>query len=151
MGGNNLLKSSRQTIHLGSEEIACVSKIKILLVEDEVITASSLSLGLEELGYDVCPLATQGQRAVTLAEQEHPDVILMDVILPGGMNGIEAAKTIQQRLDTKILFLTGYHDDDIIAQINALHPLGYFVKPVSANRIKEKLDDTYNNLRTRRV
>jgi len=117
-----------------------VKNKKVLLVEDEVITASSLKMGLEELGYEVCPLATRGDRAITLAQEEKPDVILMDVNLPGGMNGIEAAKKILALIDTKILFLTGYHDDDVIAKINALNPLGYFVKPVSAFRIKEMLD-----------
>jgi len=118
-----------------------MSKLKILLVEDEVITASSLKMGLEDLGFYVCPLATRGQRAVDIALAEKPDIVLMDVNLPGGMNGIEAAKTIQDSIKTNILFLTGYHDDDVIAKINALNPLGYFVKPVSALRIKDLLDE----------
>ena len=118
-----------------------MAKKKILLVEDEVITASSLKMGLEELGFLVCPLATRGQRAVDIAERECPDVILMDVNLPGGMNGLEAARKIQDLITTKILFLTGYHDDDVINKINALNPLGYFVKPVSAQRIKDLLDE----------
>ena len=114
---------------------------KILLVEDEVITASSLKMGLEELGYVVCPLATRADRALAIAEAEKPDVILMDVNLPGGMNGLEAASKIITMIDTKILFLTGYHDDDVIGKINALNPLGYLVKPVSALRIKAMLDE----------
>ncbi len=114
---------------------------RVLLVEDEVITASSLKMGLEELGLYVCPLATRGDTALRIAEQEKPDVVLMDVNLPGKMNGIETAALIMATIDTKILFLTGYHDDEVIAKINALNPLGYFVKPVSAERIKEKLDE----------
>ena len=117
-----------------------MSKTKILLVEDEVITASSLKMGLEAQGYFVCPLATRGDRALEIARSEQPDVVLMDVNLPGDMNGIETARCINDEMETSILFLTGYHDDDIIAKINALNPIGYFVKPVSAERIKEKLD-----------
>jgi DNA-binding NarL/FixJ family response regulator len=117
-----------------------MNKIKILLVEDEVITASSLKMGLEDLGYEVCPLATRGQRALDIALKEKPDVVLMDVNLPGGLNGLETAKQLQERLETKVLFLTGYHDDDVISKINALNPIGYFVKPVSAARIKDLLD-----------
>lgn len=114
--------------------------LKILLVEDEVITASALKMGLEQLGYQVCPLATRGDRALQIANAEKPDVILMDVNLPGNMNGIETAEKILALFETKILFLTGYHDDGIIAKINALNPIGYFVKPVSALRIKDLLD-----------
>jgi DNA-binding NarL/FixJ family response regulator len=113
---------------------------RILLVEDEVITASSLKLGLEAAGYEVCPLATRGDRAIKIASSEKPDVILMDVNLPGKLNGIETAKAILETLDTKILFLTGYHDDGVIAQINTLNPLGHVIKPVSVERIREILD-----------
>lgn len=116
-------------------------KKKVLLVEDEVITASSLKMGLEELGFAVCPLATRGDRAIAIAVEEKPDVILMDVNLPGNLNGIQAAQKIQSLIDTQILFLTGYHDDDVIAQINALNPLGYFVKPISAERIRDILNE----------
>ena len=115
-------------------------KLKLLLVEDEVITASALKLGLEKHGYRVCPLATRGDRAISIAKKEEPDVILMDVNLPGKMNGVETAVKIQTFLDAEILFLTGYHDDGIIAKINALNPLGYLVKPVSAQRIHDLLD-----------
>lgn len=120
-----------------------VKQTRILVVEDEVITASSLKVGLESSGYEVCPLATRGDKAIKMAAQEKPDVILMDVNLPGGLSGIETAQTILKTLDVKILFLTGYHDDDIIAQVNALNPLGYVVKPVSVERIIEILDANF--------
>ncbi len=117
-----------------------VDQIKILLVEDEVITASSLKLGLESAGYIVCPLATRGDRAINIAETEKPDIILMDVNLPGKLNGIETARHILKKLDSKIIFFTGYSDDDVIAQINTLNPLGYIIKPVSVERIKDILE-----------
>jgi len=115
-------------------------KTRVLLVEDEVITATSLKMGLEILGYSVCPLATRSDRAIKLAETENPDVVLMDVNLPGGVNGIETARAILKLIDTKIVFLTGYHDDEIISEINALAPLGYLVKPVSVEHIRELLE-----------
>ena len=117
-----------------------LTKTRLLLVEDEVITASSLKLGLEAAGYEVCPLATRGERAIKIAVAEKPDVILMDVNLPGALNGIETAQVILKTLDVKILFLTGYHDDDVIAQIDTLDPLGHMIKPVSVERIREFLD-----------
>ncbi|MCF7921922.1 MAG: response regulator [Candidatus Marinimicrobia bacterium] len=117
-----------------------VAKTRILLVEDEVITASSLKLGLEKAGFDVCPLATRGSKALKIATEEKPDVVLMDVNLPGGMNGIETAQAILEIVDTKIIFLTGYHDDHLITQINTLNPLGFIIKPVSVERIRDILD-----------
>ena len=120
------------------------SQIRILLVEDEVITASALKLGLESAGYAVCPLATRGGKAIKIAAEEKPDIILMDVNLPGSLNGIETARAILKTFDTKIIFLTGYHDDEIIAQINTLKPLGYIIKPVSVQRIRDILDKHFN-------
>ena len=116
---------------------------RILLVEDEVITASALKMGLENFGYTVCPLATRGERAIAIARSEKPDVILMDINLSGELNGIETARAILETIDTKIVFLTGYHDDEIISQINALNPLGYLVKPVSVERIRELLEKNF--------
>lgn len=115
-------------------------KTKILLVEDEVIAASSIKMGLEELGYEVCPLATRADRALELAESEQPDIILMDVNLPGGRDGIETAAQIMSRQDVKIMFLTGYHDDEIMRRISELNPLGHLIKPVSAPRIHSLLE-----------
>lgn len=117
---------------------------KILLVEDEVITAASWRLGLENAGYEVCPLATSGDKALIIATAEKPDVVLMDVNLPGSMNGLEVAQAIRDTLDTNIIFLTGYYDDDLIAKINALHPLCYLVKPVSSDRLLDALDKYLN-------
>ncbi len=120
-----------------------VDQTRILLVEDEVITASSLKLGLERAGYSVCPLATRGDKAIKIAAEEKPDVILMDVNLPGRLNGIETAQAILKTLDAKVIFLTGYHDDDVIAQIKTLDPLGYVIKPVSVERIRDILDNAF--------
>jgi len=119
------------------------NQTRILLVEDEVITASSLKMGLEKAGYSVCPLATRGEKAIKIAALEHPDVILMDINLPGGLNGIETAQAILKTSDSKIIFLTGYQDDEIIEKINALNPLGYLVKPVSIERICNILDENF--------
>ena len=118
-------------------------KLCILLVEDEVITATSIKMGLEKAGYDVCPLATRGSRAIAIAREKQPDIILMDVNLPGGMNGIEAAREILRTQETRIVFLTGYHDDDVTNQVKDLNPLGYVIKPVSIERIKKIIEDNF--------
>lgn len=115
-------------------------KHRVLIVEDEVITASSIKMGLEFAGHEVCPLATRSGKAIEIALDKKPDVILMDVNLPGGMNGIDTAREILKHIKTQVIFLTGYHDDTISTQINSLNPLGYIVKPVSVDRIKQMLE-----------
>jgi len=112
----------------------------ILIVEDEVITAASIKMGLELAGYNICPLATRSSKALEVALDKKPDVVLMDVNLPGGKNGIDTAREILKHIQTQVIFLTGYHDDAITAQIKGLNPLGYIVKPVSIDRIKQILE-----------
>ena len=121
------------------------NKTRILLVEDEIITASSLKLWLEKAGYSVCPLATRGDQAIQLAMTEKPDVILMDVHLAGRLNGIETARIILESLDAKIIFLTGYHDEELVSQLNTLKPIGYVIKPVSVKQITALLETSLLN------
>ena len=68
--------------------------IKVLIVEDEIITAMSLKKDLEGMGYKVCSFAPSGKKAIKIVENENPDVVLIDVNLKGGMDGIEAARDI---------------------------------------------------------
>ncbi|MBT3229067.1 MAG: response regulator [Candidatus Marinimicrobia bacterium] len=118
-------------------------KARVLLVEDEVITATSLKLELEKAGYYVCPLATRGDKAIKIALVEKPDVVLMDVNLAGNLNGIETAQTILETLDTKFIFVSGYHDDELVKKINTLNPLDYVIKPVSVERIMGVMDANF--------
>lgn len=118
-------------------------KTRVLLVEDEVITASSLKLGLENAGYSVCALATRGDKAIKIALADKPDVVLMDVNLTGSLNGIETAQTILKTLDTKFIFVSGYHEDELVKKINTLKPLGYIIKPVSVEQILGVLDANF--------
>ena len=75
-----------------------MKKPRILVVEDDRIIARSLRLILEQLGYEVTALASTGQAAIREAEETKPDLILMDIVLDGDMDGIEAARVIRSHL-----------------------------------------------------
>ncbi len=79
---------------------------KILIVEDEMITALDLHHELCSLGYEVAGLATSGEEAVRLTNQSDPDLILMDLRLTGKMDGIEAATQIQRVKSVPVIYLT---------------------------------------------
>ena len=81
---------------------------KVLIVEDEIITAKSLFLDLNDSGVHALRPVLFGEEAVEVAQQEKPDLILMDIRLSGKMNGIEAAEKIGQEIQTAIVFMTGY-------------------------------------------
>ena len=106
-------------------------KVKILLVEDEAITALLLTRNLKQEGYEVCDPVSTGEAAIRAVKNDHPDVILMDIRLGSQMDGVEAAQTIANSYDIPIIFLTGYGDKETIARAEVVNPAGYLIKPVT--------------------
>ena len=86
-------------------------KARILIVEDEGIIAQDIRASLQELGYEVSATVATGEEAVRKAETERPDLALVDVVLQGSMDGIEAAHFIHSRFRVPIVYLTAYTDE----------------------------------------
>jgi two-component system, cell cycle sensor histidine kinase and response regulator CckA len=102
----------------------------ILIVEDDGILAVDLMESLKVLKYRVLKPVSTGRAAVEAAEQQKPDLVLMDIDLSGGMNGIEAAALIREQADVPVVFLTGYSQDSLLMEARDTAPYGYLVKPV---------------------
>ncbi len=102
---------------------------RIMVVEDEALTAYDIKEYLEEMGYSVTSVVASGEDAVERAEQDRPDLILMDIFLQGPMNGIEAADRIHSQWGIPVIFLTAYADNDIIESAKVTEPFGYLTKP----------------------
>jgi CheY-like chemotaxis protein len=113
---------------------------KILIVEDEVLAAMSMSMVLRRLGYKVLDPAPNAEEAVKSIAANHPDVILMDVSLVGETDGIDLARQIHAQFGTPIVFITGYVDHDIQEQAMKIDPIGYFVKPVDFKKVQHTID-----------
>ncbi len=105
-------------------------QISILIVEDEVLTAMLLETELKKAGYTVCQQVVTGEEAVSVAQQDSPDIILMDIRLAGEIDGIEATRQIQAFAAIPVIFMTGYPDQETMNRARALHPAAYFMKPV---------------------
>jgi len=108
---------------------------KILIVEDEALTALLLKQSLHLLGYPVCPPVSSGEAAIQVAQTERPDLILMDIRLAGEIDGLKAAQVISAIYATKIVFMSGYSDDEMIAQAQASNAAAYLVKPVTPDDV----------------
>lgn len=106
-----------------------MTKISVLVVEDESIVSKDIQLTLKKLGYEVVGSATTGENAVELALSLEPDVILMDIMLKGAMSGVEAAESIQKEISVPIIFLTAYADDVTLNKAKKIRPYGYIIKP----------------------
>jgi PAS domain S-box-containing protein len=115
-------------------------KIRILVVEDERITAESIKISLESFGYIVTGLVSTGNRAIQKAEEDRPDLILMDVVLKGKMDGIEAATAIRDQFNIPVVYLTAYSDEKTLARAKLTEPFGYLTKPFESRLLKITVD-----------
>lgn len=106
-----------------------MSGIKVLVIEDESIVSKDIQNSLKKLGYIVVGSAATGERAIELADELKPDIVLMDIMLKGEMNGIEAADIIRKNLRIPIIFLTAYTDDATLSKAKITEPFGYIIKP----------------------
>ncbi len=113
---------------------------KILVVDDEAIITMQLEERLSAMGYTVAGMAASGEDAIDKARLFRPDLVLMDIVMPGKMNGIEAAKIITVELDIPVVFVTSYADDKIIEQAKSVRPYGYIVKPFNELEIKAAIE-----------
>ena len=117
-----------------------MSNVRIMIVEDEFILAMCMITDLNGIGYENCELVTSGEDAIISAEQEKPDVVLMDIILCGEINGIEAAGKIRTLYDIPIIFVTGSEDEGVKALAETVEPVEYFNKPVKLVDLKLAID-----------
>lgn len=115
-------------------------RTKVLIVEDEAISAMALSMSLRNKGYDVLGPVAKGEEAVKKAEKEKPDVVVMDLLLAGQMNGIETAKKIQSINDVPIVFVSSYQDDDILEKARELKFSTCLIKPLKSSEVAFAID-----------
>jgi PAS domain S-box-containing protein len=117
-----------------------MGEAKILVVEDEAITGMDIRRSLTEMGYSVVAIATTGELAVRKAGELHPDLILMDIMLAGKMNGIEAAEMIKEQLRIPVVYLSAYSDDSYLAKAKLTEPFGYILKPFRDMELKTTIE-----------
>lgn len=114
--------------------------MRILLVEDERIVALALKHELAARGLDVVAIASNGKDALSAIKAQQPDVVLMDIMIEGDMDGIETARRVALEYTVPIIYLTGESDSD--TRRRAMHSgsiKGYLLKPVSTSALTEAL------------
>lgn len=132
---------SRHSVGLESESHEDDSApASILLVEDEGLVAHDLEETLTRLGYRVSGIASEGAQAVSMAEQLKPQLVVMDVGLRGEIDGIQAARLIQERASVPVIFLTGHSDPATLQRAVTTGPLGYIVKPFQEIELRAAIE-----------
>ncbi len=106
-----------------------MEKTRVMVVEDESIVAMDIKMSLQNMGYDVPAVVSSANEAITTAEDIRPDLVLMDIVLQGKSNGIDAAGRIRSHLNIPVIYLTAYSDEAILEQAKITEPAGYIIKP----------------------
>jgi diguanylate cyclase (GGDEF)-like protein/PAS domain S-box-containing protein len=112
-----------------------VEKTRILIVEDEGLVARDIENMIRNAGYEVCGVVSSGEEAVEEAVKTEPDLILMDIILRGTMDGVEAADKIRGRFNIPVIYLTAHTDENTLDRAKLTEPLGYTLKPVEQKEL----------------
>lgn len=121
-------------------------KIKILIVEDEMIIAANISLQLNELGYEVTGIVPRGEEALMHIKSETPDILLLDINLKGKLNGIETALEMQKTHDIPVIYLTANSDDAHFNRAKETHPYGFIAKPFKKLDLQRAIELTITQM-----
>ena len=117
-----------------------MDKTRIMVVEDEGIIAKDIQISLQQLGYEVPAVVPSGELAVQKAEELMPDLILMDIVLQGEMDGIEAANRIRTLLNIPVIYLTAYADKKTLERAKIAEPFGYILKPFEERELHTNIE-----------
>ena len=109
---------------------------RIMIADDDAAIQLELEEYLTHINYDVVGVADTGLAAVEMARDLKPDLILMDVVMPGELDGISAARKIKGEIDAAVVFITGFDDPEYIERAREVEPFGYVMKPFDENEIR---------------
>lgn len=113
---------------------------KILVVEDEAIVAESLRIKLKKMGYIVISTASSGDEAIKKTEEYLPDLVLMDIVLQGEIDGIEAARQIRTNFNIPVIYITAYSDEKTLLRAKITEPFGYIIKPFKERELQVAIE-----------
>lgn len=125
-------KTTLETTELGRPDQAArpAAAARILIVEDERLVAHQLAETLQRHGYEVCGIATTGERAIALTQAKLPHLVLMDINLKGEIDGIETASRLAPYGRPGVIFLSAYSEAETLRRANSAGAHGYLVKPI---------------------
>ena len=125
-----------------------MSSANIMIIEDETIIAKDIENILLNHGYNISGIYSRAEDAIESLKTITPDLILMDVVLKGDLDGIEAAAVINKKINVPIIFITAYADEITISRIKKTDPYGYFLKPFEEKELQTWIETTLHKFRS---
>jgi PAS domain S-box-containing protein len=128
-----------------------MSSPQILVVEDEALVAKNIGMELNELGYGLCGVAACGEDAIKIAAETHPDLVLMDIVLKGDLDGVETTQRIREQMDVPVVYITAYADDHTLERAKKTDPFGYLLKPYEERELHTTIQIALHKHRVERM
>ena len=117
-----------------------MNEYSLLIAEDERIVARDLKGSLEGMGYEVVEIVSSGEQAIESAGNNRPDLVLMDIVLKGEIDGVDASREIKERYDIPVVYLTAHTDLGTIERVKQTEPYGYIVKPFRIGELRSVIE-----------
>jgi len=115
--------------------------MRVMIVEDEFIIAEDLKLTLQNFGHEIVSIVSSGEEAIDYANRFLPDIIFMDIVLDGEINGIDAAIKIKAKYEIPIIFCSAYIDSLTQKEASQIKPGIFISKPVEESKVQTALDN----------
>ncbi|MBL8010479.1 MAG: response regulator [Flavobacteriales bacterium] len=117
-----------------------MSAVRILIVEDEPLIAEDLRAHLEELGYEVCAVCDNALEAMGEVAAQRPDLLLLDINLGEGADGVQLAEKVKAKHATPFIFVTSHSDKATLERVKPLQPAGFIIKPFDENDLRAQIE-----------
>lgn len=124
---------------------------KVLIAEDEAVVALDIAHELESAGYSVVAQVSDGRSAVDKCAELHPDVVLLDITMPGEIDGVQAAEEIGKRFNTPVIFVTAHSDEATLQRAKLTRPSGYVMKPFEPNELRANIEIALHKAKTQYI
>jgi len=128
-----------------------VAKARILIVEDEALVARDLVNMIKSLGYEVTDLVQNGEAVVQSVEKNRPDLAIMDIVLKGRVDGIEAAAILWEKYSIPVVYITSFADDLTFERARLTEPFGYLIKPYEERELELTIEIALDKARMQRL
>jgi len=125
-----------------------MARERILIIEDEFITGEGIRQMVQEFGYEPIGPVASGKDAVTSALTHCPDVILMDILLKGSINGIQAAEAIRSHSRCPVIYVTAHSDRFTVELSKAAEPFGHVLKPINGQELRAAIEKALSRPKT---
>lgn len=117
---------------------------KVLIVEDDMILSMLLERMINKIGFDVVGKVTTGEKAISMAQEHEPDIILMDIQLKDDIDGITAMHKIRETSEVPVIYITGNSDQYYKERARETNYIDYLIKPIEMDDLKESINKVFN-------